>query len=156
RAGDLDAAESHLLRGRALLRAGGKDSARAKDELRRAVELNADSAEAHLELGEVLARARDPKAATELAAAASRLLAYRDPRGFAALVRVLELDPRAAVWEDLSPAELTPEDGVLLARVAAEAAKRVTDDPHVLLGRGIAAATNGDLGAAVGFLDEAR
>src|SRR5207248_1642041 len=58
RHGDLDAAEARVLRGRALaaIAKASKDLPRAKDELGRAVELNADNIEAHRELGAILSR----------------------------------------------------------------------------------------------------
>src|SRR5262249_6762749 len=105
-----------LLRGRAF--AAGANMTAARRELERAVELNDDNAEAHLELGRVLARAHQPRASAQLVAAAQGLLRDHDPRAIDALIEAVQIHPKdAMMWQDIEPTRLAPDDVAALGRL---------------------------------------
>jgi tetratricopeptide (TPR) repeat protein len=152
RPGDLDAAEAHLLRGRALM---DRDPQRARDELKKAYDLNGDSVEARLMYGLQLARSHDPKAAPELLSLTAWLTQHGDPRAIDALLRAFGTAPKEVSLDAVDVEELRPEDLVELKRVLGDSAKK-NSDPRLAYPVAVLAAGNGDLVSAMATLREAR
>ena len=148
--GETEIAEAHELRGRAQLLL--KNLPKAKEELSRAIELDATNPEAHYYYGDVLAKSGDARAVGEYQIASEGLRRKGDGRATDAIIRALQTDARMARAVDLDAREMLPED-IAAARKALEHAGT---DPTFAPSRAAVEAAAGDMSASAKALALAR
>jgi tetratricopeptide (TPR) repeat protein len=152
--GDVDAAEAHLLRARALVL--GHQAGPAQQELRRALALNAENVEAHELSAEQLLARHDAQAAQEMRLAAARLTEQQSTRAVEVALRAFELDPRQVpVLAAFDPPQLLPDDAAALRRLLVSAQTRGGEDPKWIEAAALGTAL-GDDPAAAGALEALR